>query len=291
MLADTAPSRVRFRQITDADIGPVAHLLAQGFRRSTPRNGVDIFARLALHRTPQGFAKYGYLMLNDETPVGAIIVVSSLLPSSPGTAAMRCNLSSWYVSPGFRAFAPLFISRILRNKDVTYVNVSPAPHTLPILRVQGFTPYSEGQFLSIASPFGRDRCCKVVGWGAACEDYVEDREQELLLAHVQFGCACVMCVSGERVYPFVFRPRMLQGYLPSAQLIYCRHREEYARFARPLGRFWARRRRPIIMVDANAPIPGLAGIYIKGLLPKYYKGPVRPGLGDLAYTETALFGI
>jgi hypothetical protein len=45
------------------------------------------------------------------------------------------------------------------------------------------------------------------------------------------------------------------------------------------------------MIDANGRLSGLAGIYVKGVLPKYYKGPVPPSLGDLAYTETALFGV
>src|SRR6266545_3409808 len=28
-----------------------------------------------------------------------------------------------------------------------------------------------------------------------------------------------------------------------------------------------------------------------GVMPKYFKGPSRPRLGDLAYTETAIFGV
>jgi len=109
-------SQIHFRQITDADIGPVADLLAQGFRRSTAQNFVNIFARLAEHPTPEGFAKYGYLMLSEGAPIGAIVVVSSMLRRH-GVATIRCNLSSWYVPPD--PFASLFISRILRNKDVT----------------------------------------------------------------------------------------------------------------------------------------------------------------------------
>lgn len=287
-----APARVHTRQIDDADIAPVAHLLAQGFRRSSWRNWIDIFDRLAQHRTPVGFPKYGYLMANEGVPVGAIIVVSSTLQTG-STRVLRCNLSSWYVSPPFRSFAPLFISKILRNKQATYINVSPAPHTLPILRVQGFSRYSDGQFLAFATPLpmSGDRRVKVVGLGERIDAAVEAGERDLLLAHAQYGCLCLWCTTPERAYPFVFRPRMIKGFIPCAQLIYCRDLEEFARFAKPLGQFLARRGRPIIMIDANGQIPGLAGIYVKGVLPKYYKGPVPPSLGDLAYTETALFGI
>jgi hypothetical protein len=231
-------------------------------------------------------------MSSDGAPVGAIIVVSSTVQKGSVTM-LRCNLSSWYVSPAFRSFAPLFISKILRNKEATYINVSPAPHTLPILRVQGFARYSDGQFLTVATPIpaSGDRRVKVVGLGARIDAYVDAREHELLLAHAQYGCLCVWCATPDRAYPFVFRRRMVKRLVPCAQLIYCRDLEEYARFAQPLGRFLACRGRPVVMIDANGRIPGLTGVYVRGVLPKYYKGPAPPSLGDLAYTETALFGI
>jgi hypothetical protein len=51
------------------------------------------------------------------------------------------------------------------------------------------------------------------------------------------------------------------------------------------------RGRPLIIVDSNGPISELAGVYFDGISPKYYKGQEKPRLGDLAYTEAALFGL
>ena len=79
--------------------------------------------------------------------------------------------------------------------------------------------------------------------------------------------------------------------MPCAQLIYCRDIADFVRFAGPLGRFLALRGRPFVIVDSNGPIPGLVGIYRRGSMPKYFKGPRRPRLGDLAYTEYALLGV
>jgi hypothetical protein len=45
------------------------------------------------------------------------------------------------------------------------------------------------------------------------------------------------------------------------------------------------------MIDASAPIPGLVGWYSGSNMPKYFKGPQRPRLGDLAYTENAVMGV
>jgi hypothetical protein len=89
----------------------------------------------------------------------------------------------------------------------------------------------------------------------------------------------------------VFRPRVHKGVIACAQLVYCRGVEDFVRFAGPIGRFLALRGRPLILIDSNGPIPGLLGKYFDGRMPKYFKGPDRPRLGDLAYTEAAMFGV
>jgi hypothetical protein len=292
VLSAALPTPVRTRQITESDIAAVARLLMEGFRRSTREDWATFFDRLATHPTPEGLPKYGYLMESDGAPVGVILVISSAMRTG-GVSTIRCNLSSWYVSPAYRGHAPLFISRILRNKDVTYVNVSPASHTLPILQVQGFTRYSDGQFFTPANPFADsgDARVNVATIDETPDAYFEASERDLLLEHAEYGCMSLWCAVRDRAYPFVLRSRTFKGFLPCAQLIYCRDMAEFVRFAKPVGRFLARRGKPLIMINANGPIPGLAGVYLKGMLPKYFRGPVQPGLGDLAYTETAFFGI
>ena len=59
-------------------------------------------------------------------------------------------------------------------------------------------------------------------------------------------------------------------------MIYCRDIDDFVRFARPLGRYLAWRGRPLVIVDANGPIPGMVGFFRRGSKPKYFKGPQRP---------------
>jgi hypothetical protein len=74
-------------------------------------------------------------------------------------------------------------------------------------------------------------------------------------------------------------------------LIYCSDVADFVRFAGPIGRLLARRGLVFVMIDASAPIPGLVGWYSGSNMPKYFKGPQRPRLGDLAYTENAVMGV
>ena len=68
---------------------------------------------------------------------------------SGGEAAIQCNLSSWYVDPAYRNFAPLLTKIAQRHKEVTYLNISPAHWTWPIIETQGFSSYCSGLFFSL----------------------------------------------------------------------------------------------------------------------------------------------
>jgi len=93
----------------------------------------------------------------------------------------------------------------------------------------------------------------------------------------------------QRAYPFVLLPRLFKRLVPGVQLIYCRDMEDVVRFAGPLGRFLALRGKLVVSVDSNGPIAGLVGRYIEGKSPRFFKGPAPPRLGDISYTQAAMF--
>jgi hypothetical protein len=55
--------------------------------------------RQATRSLPSGVSRYGYLLENQEAPVGCLLMVYSTRIVD-GEAALFCNLSSWYVGPG-----------------------------------------------------------------------------------------------------------------------------------------------------------------------------------------------
>jgi len=290
-MASAAPS-LRCRQIEESDIEAVASLLAHGFRTRDLQFWQEAFRQLGRHATPAGLPKYGYLLQSDGRAVGAVLLICSLVRAGERDAP-RCNLSSWYVEPAFRAYAPMLVSQALRHKDVTYVNVSPAPHTWPILEAQGFSRFCDGVFIAVpvvSGLFGRPKV-KVFDGTRKPPANFDPRDQDMLLQHAAHGCVSLWCTCAKRAYPFVFRGRWIRGIVPYAQLIYCSDVADFVRFAGPLGRSLAARGLRFVMIDANAPIPGLVGRYCGGNMPKYFKGPQRPRLGDLAYTENAVMGV
>jgi hypothetical protein len=287
----SVPPRVRSRQIEETDLERVVDLLVRGFPtrgRTYWRRALD---RLGAHAGPRDLPKFGYLLECSGAPVGVVLTICSSLPGGDGPA-IRCNLSSWFVEPAFRTFAALLISTAIRHKDATFVNVSPAPHTEAIIEAQGFSRYSDGQFVTVAAlaPPPAAPGVRLLDGCRVPDAAFEAGELELLRAHASYGCITLWCVTPERAAPFVFLPRMVNGVLPCTELIYCRDLGEFVRFARPIGRFLLKRARPFVIVDAVGPIEGLAGLFIRGKRPKYFRG-TRPRLGDLAYTEIPMFGL
>lgn len=282
--------RIRCREIRAADIEEIVNLLNSGFRRHSSNYWMRALKRLTERCTPPGFPKYGYLLERNGSPVGVILLIFSLIIVDE-EPKIRCSVSSWYVEPAFRCYAAMLTSRALKCKQVTYFNITPDPHTLPILEAQGYRLYCDGRFLAAPalSQWSRGARVRMVAADVGAGEDLPSFEVELLLQHAEYGCISVTCNAANRRHPFVFLPRRKAGLVPFAYLAYCRDVEEFVRFAGPLGRFLGWHGFPLVVLDANGPVAGLIGWY-SGSAPKYFKGPDRPRLGDIAYSERVMFG-
>jgi hypothetical protein len=283
--------RIRARQITEADTAAVSDLLGRGFGAQRSRKFWQyVLQRLAERTVPATYPRYGYLLESDRRPVGVFLQIFSTVWSG-GTPKTRCNVSSVYVDPAFRMYAPFLELQTFRYKNVTVLDVTPGPTRCAVVEARGYTRYSNGIFVALPALSGPPAAApvRVLKAPARPEGPFDEHDHALLLDHANFGCTSLWCVTPERAYPFVFRPCVLKGFLRAAHLVYCRDIGDFVRFARPIGLFLARRLQIPVMIDANAAIHGLPGRFFPGKMPRYFRGPDQPRLGDLAYTEIALF--
>jgi hypothetical protein len=284
---DTNFRQIHGREIVASDLDAVATLLTKafGYSREYFPQILDI---LTHHPTPSGFPKYGYVLLSGDLIVGAILLIFSTIRS--GTAcSIRCHVTSWSVDAPYRAYAAIFFSKALSHKDVTYLNVLQVPRSLPFIQLQGFSKFTDGQFAAIpllSRGLGEGHV-QLAPADAVSNTNVDAFQQELLLDHGKYGCISLWCITQESAYPFVFQPRRFKGIILGLQLVYCRHIDDFVRFARPIGLYLALRGRVFVSVNTNGPIPGLRGKYFAGARPLYFKGQM-PHIGDLAYTQTVM---
>ena len=289
-LATGTKPRVACREIQEADLPKLPPLLREGFPGRPLAYWQTALGRLASYASPPAVPRFGYLLAAEGEPVGIMLLIHSRLPE---TGAIRCNVSSWYVRPAWRAHAALLNQRAVRNRFVTYVNISPAPHTRPIIEALGFAPIPAGLFAGVALP-APPRA------GIAAHILADPRRDpgrlpspaiSLLSDHVEFGCLALRLDTPEAADPFVFRRRMLRGVLPCAMLIACPSLELLEQHAAPIGAALRRAGLPLLLASSPRRLRGFAGRHFPGRFCIYAKGEHPPEAGDLAYTEAAVFGM
>lgn len=285
-------TNIKARQISEADVPAAVALLKRGYGNArTLGFWKDVLDCLTRRSVPPGLPRYGYVIEYDGNLVGIMLLIFSTIWNDD-EAKIRCCGSSVYVDPAFRLFAPLLTKKAHGFGDVTVLNLTPAKHTHRMIELAGFQRFSSGIFVAIPllSRDPKDIFIRIIDAHTIPDAPYDQHERDLLLEHVDYGCKCLWCVTPERAFPFVFRIRRVRG-VPCVQLVYCRNINDFARFARPIGWFIARNTgRLLVLLDANGPVPELIGRYFPERAPRYYRGPDRPRLGDLAHTEVAMFG-
>jgi hypothetical protein len=289
------PQKLRCREISAADLDSVAELLTRGFHGRSRDYWMQGLLRQASRAVPDGYPRFGYMLDHGGRAVGVLLLLYTAR-SDGGEPAIQCNLSSWYVDPAFRNYAPMLTKIAQRHKEVTYLNISPATWTWPIIEAQGFSSYCSGLFFSlpVLSRTAPGMTVEAISPDTRIIDGLSDPEAELLARHARYGCLSLVCrAPGAAPIPFILLPmRIRRGWIapPAMQLIYCRDIAEFVACAGSIGRTLLRHGKISVVLDANGPVAGLTGIFSRARGRKYFKGPHRPRLADLTDTELVLYG-
>jgi hypothetical protein len=295
-MADVSPSNppslgVSCRRIRPSDLGSIVDLLCEGFPTRTRNYWLDGLRYITALTPPGEVPRFGYVLSAGADLVGVLLLICS---DNAGHQNARYNVSSWYVRPAYRMYAAHLNALSIRNTTATYINISPAEHTLPVIEAQGFVKALQGCFVGLPA-------LSLRGSGAVVSTHPDQwskstrmsaADERLLREHAMSGCITLWVETADGGYPFIFRKRILRsGRLPCAMLLYCRSLEDLEKFAGPVGRALIRQGLPLMFAGTNRPLRGIPGKHFPEKMPIYYKGPVKPRSGDLSYTEASVFGI
>jgi hypothetical protein len=279
---------LRLRDIVEADLPAITELLTRGFPSRSRAYWLRGLERHAKRSRPEGYPTFGYCLDNGGVPVGIVLLLFSEVSSAAQTV-IRCNVSSWYIEPEFRTFGSLLITSTTRDRNVTYFNISPAPHTWSAVEAQGFSVYCKGQMYGVLALSSAKSSATVELFSEEAGGGLSPFELDLLRQHASFGCLSMVVRDNAACHPFVFQKHYVRNFIPVYRLIYCRGLKDLQYYAGNIGRFLARRGGLLVRFDANGPIKGIAGWRSEKRGRKYAKGANPPPLGDLAFTEAALF--
>ena len=289
------PAKLRCRQITANDLENLIELLCEGFpgrKAEFWKAGLD---RLNMRHCPESAPRFGYCLDADGKLVGAILLIAHEKLCG-GDLASFTNLGSWYVKPAYRAFAHQLAAMALKNRKASYSDVTAAPNTWAVVEQQGYQKYCGGWFFALAALAKPQRGVNIFDFDKvhARADVQKMSGFDLLQRHRAWGCKVLIIEEAGKLSGFVFRRFAIRsGRLktPAMLVVYAPSQDELIRLAGNLGRHLMWRAAPILIFDANGPIPGLRGSFTDRRGRKFYKGPHAPALCDLADTEYGVFDV
>lgn len=278
----SAVPRLGCRPLADTDIDAAVTLLSRGFPERIPAYWRQALARLRARACPPDYPRYGYVLTENDDLVGILL----LIVARDGDGAVRAHVSSWYVEPDYRGYSNVLLSRLFRLPGVTVVNISPAPRTAETIKAQGYIRYGADGFIVPAAlgwPRRAARLRQVFAATPGASDILRD--------HAAWDCLCYQVDEGGTRTDYVFaRHRIAGNRIPSALMIYASDPAGFRRHAGVLGRALLRAGLPLVLLDCQGRPPGLVGLLRRGRNLRFARGPHPPAVGDLSYTELAVFG-
>jgi len=276
---------VRVREIGEADLSAIIALFAEGFPRR-PRTywqrGLENMGRLPVI---PGHARYGYLLESDEKVQGALLALST----EDDKVGQRINVSSWCVEPAYRTVAALLHMRVMKQKAASFLNLSPAEATVPILKVFGFKPYTAGVcLLDARAALHPDRGWRLAPYCPSRDCDLPETLAKIAERHHRYGCTVLILQRGsDPAELLVYRVKRIKGILPCAQMIYGAPNLVLTA-AGPLMRHLIRRSIPLALVDVVEHCDLFGARTYMGRNLRYFIG-AAPNVGDMLDSELALF--
>ena len=150
-----------------------------------------------------------------------------------GRAERFCNVFAWYVQPEYRHYAVALLSFLVRRPGLTFVNVTPADHVVPIFKRAGFTLADEHRLICMP------RLTSMMPRSPKVQILRNDEVDEALLGAVDyaihrdhFGHAVrrvVLAAGGETCLLITKRMYWSQVRFPRTDLYYVGNRDFFAR--------------------------------------------------------------
>ena len=274
------------REITEDDLEAVRELLVEGFPLRSDDYWTKGLTNLRSLPRVEGFPRYGYLVDEDHAPQGLLLTITS----DRGVEGARTHFSSWYVRDGYRKFALLLLRHALELKNTTFVNPSPSDYILPILKTFGFEPYTAGMLMLDLRAAMRGRssrgAVRRIGIGELAD--LSEREGRIAEDHLRLGCDVLRLETDVRAGLLIHRRKWIKRWLPCSQAILA-DPELLIELAGPVIRALASRGSLLALCDVDqAANPAIGRVFPQGI--RYFKGPAPPPVGDLSYSELAVFG-
>ena len=268
------------------NIDQAVTLLDKGF----PAHGIafwrSMLTRIKQMHKRQSVSSHGELLLNDEEPVGVLLKIQH---RAPNISKPIVNLSSWYVEPDFRWYAPRMLLKATADKEAIYTDLSPSPEVFNLNEKLGFKTVSSGQLLfplplTSLIPSGN---CKVVSATKIDASELHSELHHFIMSHHADRSESLIFNEGGELHPAIFQLRKRRGLL-TANLIYSDNLIALQRNSAAIARHLLGKGIMFMTMPAIETTRPKGSFRLKSFKPQQVKGDWQANIVDQTYSEAIL---
>lgn len=223
-------------------------------------------------------------MKGDEA-AGVLLTIRSRLAE---TGRVTVNLSSWYVEPSFRWFAPRMLQMASSDENEIFTDLTPSPETNKLNERLGFHTVTDCTlFYPLPLAALRPARARLYPLTETTAETLSSETREMLEDHARLGCIVAILEAEGQRHPLVFLKTTTKR-LPSARLIYCEDRQIAQRHLPAIGRHLLRKGRLALTMAACEKDRHAGGFAAHKFAPIQVKGAWNPHIINETYSELVL---
>jgi hypothetical protein len=259
--------------------------LAKGFPEKSEVFWSRGLALISDHHARRELGPIGQLLMKGENAEGVLLTIKSRLPE---TGRIVVNLSSWYVEPSCRWFAPRMLQMASSSEEELFTDLTPSPEACKLNERLGFQTVTDRTlFYPLPLKALRPSGARLSPLAAVSADTLPAAMREMLEDHLRLGCIVAIMQADGRHHPLVFLKTTTKK-LPSARMIYCEDREVAQRHISAIARHLLGRGRLALTMSALDGKGNAGGFAAHKFAPIQVKGAWNPHFINETYSELVL---
>lgn len=285
MTPDSGERPLKIVPIDNGNRVAAVALLTKGFPEKSEAfwsRGVSLITN---HHERHNLGAIGQLLLKGDDAAGVLLTIRSRLPD---TGRVVVNLSSWYVEPSSRWFAPRMLQMASSSEEETFTDVTPSPEACKLNERLGFHTVTDCTlFYPLPLKALGPASARLSPLAAMPPDALPGTIREMLEDHARLGCIVAVMQANGQHHPLVFLKTTTKR-LPSARLIYCEDRQLAQRHIAAISRYLLGQGRLAMTMAALEGERKAGGFARHKSAPIQVKGAWNPRFINETYSELVL---
>jgi acetoacetyl-CoA synthetase len=273
------------------DASDVCRLLHEGFPNVESSSWHCLFT-YSWDRSPPD---RGYVLVGDKRIVGFLGTVYAEREIN-GKHGVVCNLTSWYIRPGWRGWGGAMLNRALQDHTKTYTVFTPSPLPKQMFEMLNFTSLGDTVALPPLRQPGFQRGPLIVCEPDQVRAYLDDVHRRIFDHHAGYDCLALVAAEPDGYAFMVLKrrfssPHRLVPSVPTSRMIYCSNPTLLMRCAEHIKMAIMRKQRTFaVLVNDNWLPQRLHGIRTKAR--SLFRSPVFSAHElDMLYSEIVLLPV